>query len=121
MGVDGVPRLAAGDAIAGGTAHLLKVVRWTVGCGCAACGCGPGCRDDTRRGDRSGRRADVVVVDEDLRPVRVPRAGERVAPPVRWRDLPGWFGRERWMCGSAPGGGAGESGTPTGPNRYRSV
>lgn len=84
---DGVARLAEGDAIAGGTAHLLDVVRATVDAGV-------GLVDAVRaasttpaavlgRGDVgglvAGLRADLVVVDGDLHPVRVLRGGEQVA------------------------------------------
>lgn len=84
---DGLARLARGGAIAGGTAHLLDVVRATVAAGVPL-------RDAVRsaattpaavlgRPDigalEAGRRADLVVVDGDLRPLRVMRAGAWVA------------------------------------------
>ena len=81
---DGVARLADGDAIAGGTGHLLDVVRCTVAAGIplevavrSASGTPAvmlGRRDIGAL--EVGRRADVVEVDADLRPVRVMRAGE---------------------------------------------
>jgi N-acetylglucosamine-6-phosphate deacetylase len=84
---DGVARLADGGAIAGGTAHLLDVVRATVGAGVPV-------QDAVRAASLTpatvlgrsdvgalevGRRADLVVVDGDLRPAVVLRAGQRVA------------------------------------------
>lgn len=80
----GVARLPAG-ALAGGTAHLLDVVRTTVAGGVPLV-------DAVRmaattparvlgRGDvgalAAGRRADVVVTDADLRVLEVYRGGER--------------------------------------------
>jgi N-acetylglucosamine-6-phosphate deacetylase len=83
----GVARLADGDAIAGGTAHLLDVVRCVTAAGIpleravrAASGTPAivlGRRDLGAL--EAGRRADVVVVDADLAPLRVLRAGEWVA------------------------------------------
>ncbi|WP_407344208.1 N-acetylglucosamine-6-phosphate deacetylase [Pengzhenrongella phosphoraccumulans] len=83
----GVARLADGDAIAGGTGHLLDVVRCTVAAGIPLA---VAVRSASHTpaivlGRRDigalevGRRADVVVVDSDLRPVRVMRAGEWIA------------------------------------------
>ena len=84
---DGLARLVRGGAIAGGTAHLLDVVRATVAAGVPL-------RDAVRsaattpaavlgRPDigalEAGRRADLVVVDADLRPLRVMRAGAWLA------------------------------------------
>ena len=83
----GVARLADGDAIAGGTAHLLDVVRCVTAAGIpleravrAASGTPAmvlGRRDLGAL--EAGRRADVVVVDAGLAPLRVLRAGEWVA------------------------------------------
>ncbi|MGV8966783.1 MAG: N-acetylglucosamine-6-phosphate deacetylase [Cellulomonas sp.] len=84
---DGVARLADGDAIAGGTGHLLDLVRCTVAAGIpleVAVRSASGTpavvlgRQDIGALE-VGRRADVVVVDADLRPVRVMRAGEWIA------------------------------------------
>lgn len=88
--VDGVARLA-GDApaqersIAGGTAHLLDVLRRTVqhagvdlttATRCAATTPARLLGLDSEIGSlATGLRADLVVVDDDLRPVRVARAG----------------------------------------------
>lgn len=81
--VDGVARLADGDAIAGGTAHLLDVVRATVAAGVPleaavrAAASTPAAvlgRDDIGA-LTAGLRADVVEVDADLRPLRVMRGG----------------------------------------------
>jgi N-acetylglucosamine-6-phosphate deacetylase len=88
----GVARLADpqnpdGGAIAGGTAHLLDVVRCTVEAGVPlvdavrAASLTPA--SVLGRADvgalEAGRRADVVVTDGDLRVVEVVRAGETVA------------------------------------------
>lgn len=83
----GVARLAEGGAIAGGTAHLIEVVAHTVAAGVPlldairAAATTPA--EVLGRPDlgalESGRRADVVVTDADLRPVRVLRAGAWVA------------------------------------------
>jgi N-acetylglucosamine-6-phosphate deacetylase len=95
--VDGVARLAAtahgpGGAIAGGTAHMIDVVRRAVrhaGVGLAAAvraaSTTPaallGLGDEL--GDLApGLRADVVVTDGDLRPVTVLHAGARTDAPV---------------------------------------
>ena len=80
---DGVARLAEGGAIAGGTAHLLDVVRCTVGAGVtlqdavhAATATPAAVLGRTDIGAlAAGLRADVVVVDEGLFPVRVLRGG----------------------------------------------
>ena len=84
--VDGVARLAGG-AIAGGTAHLIDVVRTTwhggvdlVDAVFAASRQGAGILGDESVGALApGLRADLVVVDEELRPVMVVRRGEVVA------------------------------------------
>ncbi|KAE8763082.1 N-acetylglucosamine-6-phosphate deacetylase [Georgenia thermotolerans] len=82
----GVARLAGDGAIAGGTAHLLDVVRATVAGGvplvdavymaattpAAVLG-----RRDVGALE-AGRRADVVVADADLRPLTVHRLGQEV-------------------------------------------
>lgn len=84
--VDGVARLASPEgpgAIAGGTAHLLDVVRATVQGGVplvdAVRAAATTPAEVLGRPDlgalAAGRRADVLVVDEALRPVRVRRAG----------------------------------------------
>jgi len=83
---DGVARLTHGGAIAGGTAHLLDVVRTTVAGGVPlvdavlAAATTPACvLGDPRIGALEvGRRADVVVTDSDLRVVQVLRAGQAV-------------------------------------------
>lgn len=84
----GVARLAEGGAIAGGTAHLIDVVRASVleaGVDLAravrAASLVParvlGAED--RLGSLApGRRADVLITDRDLRPRRVLRAGQDV-------------------------------------------
>lgn len=91
---DGVARLAStsavdgdgGGAIAGGTAHLLDVVRATVRGGVrmvdAVLAAATTPAEVLGRPDlgalEAGRRADVLVVDEGLRAVRVRRAGRVV-------------------------------------------
>ena len=84
---DGVARLAEGGAIAGGTAHLLDVVRRTVGLGvpledavraASLVPAGVLGRDDVGA-LLEGRLADVVVADDELAVRAVYRAGERVA------------------------------------------
>ena len=83
---DGVARLADGDAIAGGTGHLLDVVRRAVGAGvplvAAVRSASLTPAGVLGRADlgalEPGRRADVVVVDGDLAPLAVLRAGEWV-------------------------------------------
>lgn len=84
---DGVARLVTADgsagAIAGGVAHLLDVVRCTVAAGVplvaavrAASVTPAGVVGLTGRGGLvAGHRADLVVVDGDLRPRRVMREG----------------------------------------------
>ncbi|BDZ42971.1 N-acetylglucosamine-6-phosphate deacetylase [Paraoerskovia sediminicola] len=83
---DGVARLTEGGAIAGGTYHLIDVVRETVAAGVALV-------DAVRSASltparvlgrtdigalEAGRRADVVVTDADLGVQRVLRAGAEV-------------------------------------------
>ena len=84
---DGVARLADGGAIAGGTAHLLDCVRVAVhqaGIPLADAVYMASAQGAMLLGDASvgrleeGCRADVVEVDDDLRPLRVWRAGESV-------------------------------------------
>ena len=84
---DGVARLAEGDAIAGGTGHLLDVVRRAVGAGVPLAAAvrsatltpaGVLGRHDVGALE-PGRRADVVVVDAALTPLAVLRAGAWVA------------------------------------------
>jgi N-acetylglucosamine-6-phosphate deacetylase len=85
---DGVARLADGDAIAGGTAHLLDVVRCTVEAGVplelAVRSASATPAQVLARKDigalEGGRRADVVVVDAGLAPLGVMRAGQWVVP-----------------------------------------
>lgn len=92
---DGVARIVAGDgstppgggAIAGGVAHLLDVVRHVVAAGVpledAVLAAATTPADVLGRHDIGallpGRRADVLVTDEALRPLRVMRAGAWVA------------------------------------------
>jgi len=83
----GVARLTEGGAIAGGTYHLVDVVRETVAAGVAlvdavrAASWTPAevLGLDDVGGLVAGRRADVVVTDADLRVRRVLRAGADVA------------------------------------------
>ena len=85
---DGVARLAEGGAIAGGTAHLIDVVRTTwqggvdlVDAVYAASVQGAQILGDSTVGAlRAGLWADVVVTDAELRPVTVLRRGEAVEP-----------------------------------------
>ena len=85
---DGVARLTEGGAIAGGTAHLIDVVRTTwqggvdlVDAVYAASVQGAQILGDPSVGAlRAGLWADVVVTDADLRPVSVLRRGEVVEP-----------------------------------------
>jgi N-acetylglucosamine-6-phosphate deacetylase len=82
----GVARLTEGGAIAGGTAHLLDVVRTTVAGGVplvdavrAASATPATVLGDSRVGAlQAGCRADVVITDSDLRVVQVLRAGSVV-------------------------------------------
>jgi len=84
----GVARLTHGGAIAGGTAHLLDVVRTTVAGGvplvdvllAAATTPATVLGDATVGALEVGRRADVLVVDDDFRVLSVRRAGVVVAP-----------------------------------------
>jgi N-acetylglucosamine-6-phosphate deacetylase len=83
---DSVARLTHGGAIAGGTAHLLDVVRTTVEGGVplldavlAAATTPAGVLGDPLIGALEvGRRADVVITDSDLRVIQVLRAGQVV-------------------------------------------
>src|SRR5450830_654635 len=85
---DGVARLTHGGAIAGGTAHLLDVVRTTVAGGvplvdvvrAAATTPATVLGDDRVGALEAGRRADIVLTDDDLRVLSVRRAGVVVAP-----------------------------------------
>jgi len=85
---EGVARLTEGGAIAGGTAHLLDVLRTTVAGGVslvdavrAASTTPATVLGDPRIGALEvGRRADVVVTDPDLRVVQVLLAGRVVHP-----------------------------------------
>src|SRR5699024_10263520 len=84
---DGDARLVDGDSIAGGTAHLLDVVRSTVAAGIAlveavraasvtpagAVGLG-----EEVGALHAGLRADVLVTDADLTPLAVARRGSWV-------------------------------------------
>jgi len=87
-GMADVARLTHGGAIAGGTAHLLDVVRTTVAGGVplvaavlAASTTPATVLGDARVGAlEAGRRADVVLTDADLRVVEVLRAGVVVHP-----------------------------------------
>ncbi|WP_028047510.1 amidohydrolase family protein [Cellulomonas sp. URHE0023] len=80
----GVARLAKGGAIAGGVAHLIDVVRTVVAAGVpledAILSAATVPADVLGRRDigalAAGRRADVVVTDGELRPLRVLRGGE---------------------------------------------
>lgn len=85
---DGVATLTDGGSIAGGTAHLLDVVRFAVleagvdlVVAVRAASSVPA-RVLGREGDlgalAAGHRADVLLVDEELRPVTVLRAGAEV-------------------------------------------
>jgi len=85
---DGVARLTHGGAIAGGTAHLLDVVRATVAGGVplvdairAAATTPAAVLGDERVGAlEAGRRADIVATDAGLRVLSVRRAGAVVVP-----------------------------------------
>jgi len=84
----GVARLTQGGAIAGGTAHLLDIVRTTVAGGvplvdvllAAATTPATVLGDETVGALEAGRRADILVVDDDFRVLSVRRAGVVVAP-----------------------------------------
>ncbi|MGV8968001.1 MAG: amidohydrolase family protein [Cellulomonas sp.] len=77
-----------GGAIAGGTAHLLDIVRTTVAGGvplvdvllAAATTPATVLGDETVGALEAGRRADVLVVDDAFRVLSVRRAGVLVAP-----------------------------------------
>ena len=79
----GVARLTHGGSIAGGTAHLLDIVRTTVAGGvplvdvllAAATTPATVLGDETIGALEAGRRADAVVVDDDFRVLSVWRAG----------------------------------------------
>lgn len=79
----GIARLTHGGAIAGGTAHLLDIVRTTVAGGvplvdvvqAAATTPATVLGDPTVGALEAGRRADVVVVDDDFRVLAVWRRG----------------------------------------------
>ena len=83
---DGVARRTEGGAIAGGTAHLIDVVRttWRGGVDLVDAVYAASCQGAEVLGDDSigalepGRWADLVVTDADLAPVRVLRRGEVV-------------------------------------------
>jgi len=85
---DRVARLTEGGTIAGGTAHLLDVLRTTVAGGVplvdavrAAATTPASVLGDPRVGALEvGRRADVAVTDVDLRIIEVLRAGVVVSP-----------------------------------------
>ena len=85
---DGVARLTEGGAIAGGTAHLLDVLRTTVAGGVplldavlSASTTPASVLGDPRIGAlQAGCRADVVLTDQDLFVVQVLRAGTVVHP-----------------------------------------
>jgi len=87
----GVARLTEDGAIAGGTAHLLDVVRTTVAGGVplrdavlAASTTPAAVLGDPRIGALEvGRRADVVITDSDLCVVQVLRAGRIVHPSAQ--------------------------------------
>ncbi|SDM38591.1 N-acetylglucosamine-6-phosphate deacetylase [Actinomyces ruminicola] len=82
----GVARLSEGGAIAGGTAHLLDVVRttWRGGVDLVDAVFAASCQGAEILGDHSigaleaGLWADVVVTDVNLNPVEVIRRGEAV-------------------------------------------
>ncbi|MBF0697630.1 N-acetylglucosamine-6-phosphate deacetylase [Actinomyces bowdenii] len=82
----GVARLAQGESIAGGTAHLIDVVRttWQGGVDLVDAVYAASVQGARILGDRSigalapGLRADVIVTDAGLRPVEVLRRGRTV-------------------------------------------
>jgi N-acetylglucosamine-6-phosphate deacetylase len=84
---DGVARLTGDGAIAGGTAHLLDVVRWTVSIGVplldavhAAATTPAAVLDRPEIGALvAGRRADLVLTNHDLQPRRVMQTGTWIA------------------------------------------
>lgn len=83
---DAVARLAGTETIAGGTSHLLDVVRLVVGAGvglaAAVRAASSTPAEVLGRSDvgalAAGRRGDVVVTDGDLRPLMVVHAGREV-------------------------------------------
>src|SRR5690625_1030425 len=84
---DGVARLVDGDSIAGGTAHLLDVVRSTVAAGISLveavrAGSATPARalglEESVGALHAGLRADVLVTDGELKPLAVARAGQWV-------------------------------------------
>lgn len=83
----GVARLTGGGSIAGGTAHLLDVVRTTAAGGVplvdavymASAAPARVLGDETVGALEAGRRADLLVTDAELRPLRVVRRGREVA------------------------------------------
>ena len=87
---DGVARLTDGGAIAGGTAHLLDTVRWSVSIGVplvdAVRAASTTPANVLGRPDigalEAGRRADLVVVDAELRVVQVMLAGSWTGTPA---------------------------------------
>jgi N-acetylglucosamine-6-phosphate deacetylase len=85
--IDGVARLGEGGPLAGGTAHLLDVVRQCVGAGLdAAAAVTAATRTPAEALGidagtlRPGARADLVVTDAALHPTGVMRAGSWVGP-----------------------------------------
>jgi len=82
----GVARLTEGKSIAGGTAHLLDVLRTTVDGGVplvdavymASAGPARVLGDASVGALEAGRRADLLVTDAQLRPLRVIRHGQEV-------------------------------------------
>lgn len=100
----GVARTVEDGAIAGGTAHLLDVVRATVAAGvelhAAVRSASSTPAAVLGRGDvgvlQAGRRADLVVTDGELRVISVMRAGQ-------------------WVVSSAPGRAHGPSPGPVAP------
>ncbi|MHB1063095.1 MAG: N-acetylglucosamine-6-phosphate deacetylase [Georgenia sp.] len=84
----GVARLTRGGAIAGGTAHLLDIVRTTVAGGvplvdvvlAAATTPATVLADNHVGALEAGRRADILLTDDDFRVLNVLRAGQVVAP-----------------------------------------
>jgi len=86
---DRTARLADGGSIAGGVATLLDVVRWCVGevgiplldaVTAASVTPAQAIRLTGVGSLAEGQRADVVVVDDELRPTRVMRRGSWLAP-----------------------------------------
>ncbi|GAA4416608.1 amidohydrolase family protein [Georgenia halophila] len=83
---DGVARLNPGGSIAGGTAHLLDIVRTSVDAGVplvdavymASTGPAAVLGDPGIGALEAGRRADVVITDDGLHPVRVIRQGREI-------------------------------------------